>query len=157
MRFSVRWLFGAVAFVAIGCFSLIYASEPISRVLNAALFAFLMVAILGALFAIRTSRPFWAGCAVVGLSYVATAYLPQQRVQRSQVPWLATDAILIQLHSRVVSRSGYPTTGPFHAAGQALATFVWAIAGGFVAGWFRRGAQPSDCGHPSRVSSPSLP
>ncbi|HWB10117.1 MAG TPA: hypothetical protein VG826_12885 [Pirellulales bacterium] len=147
MRFSLRWMFGGVAFAAIGCASLIYASEPISKALGAVLFVFLMVAVLGAIFSGRNRR-FWAGCAVVGSIYVATAYLPPSYIQ---LPQSTTSEILEWLHQKIVRKieveasaqgrllhPDFLPIGPFHAAGQSLATFAWAIAGGIVAGRFRR-------------------
>ncbi len=151
MRFSLRWLFGLVAFVAVGCLSLIYASEPISMLLGAVLFGFLTTAVLGAIFEGRSRRRFWAGCAIAGFIYIATAYLPQYP-GNIRLPRSTTGEILDWLHQKIVrqvqveaSARGrliraidLPQNGPFHAAGQSLAVFVWAIAGGIVAGRFSR-------------------
>ena len=150
MRFSLRWLFGGVAFAAIGCASLVYASEPISMALGAVLFVFLITAVLGAIFAGR-SRRFWAGCAIVGSIYIATAYLPQYRAG-IQLPRSTTGEMLDWLHQKIVRKAeveasargrliraaDLPQKAPFHAAGQSLAAFVWTIAGGIIAGRFRR-------------------
>ncbi|HVX16258.1 MAG TPA: hypothetical protein VHC22_34045 [Pirellulales bacterium] len=73
MQFSLRWLLGGVAFIAIACVSLRYASDLLCTVLAASLFAFLMTAVLGALYASRERRRFWAGCAIVGWAYILRA------------------------------------------------------------------------------------
>lgn len=151
MRFSLRWLFGGVAYVAIACASLVYASEPISKTLGAALFAFLMIAVLGAIFACRNHRRFWAGCAIVGLTYYATFHVAQYP-NAIQLPRATTREVLDWLHQKLVRNindratargfivrpSDLPQKDPFHAAGHSLTTFAWAIAGGIVAGRFRR-------------------
>lgn len=161
MRFSLRWLFGLVAFAAVACLALIYTTDPLSYLLSAALFAYLMTAVLGTIFSNRARRPFWAGCAIVGWSYIATAYLPP----RVQMPWFATSAILDRLHPKIARRVEFdppvgmpsypgaayytesPRGEPFHAAGQALAAFGWSIAGGLVAARFRRDNSNSPATH----------
>lgn len=150
MRFSLKWLFGMVAFAAVACLTLVYATEALNCLLGWALYAFLVATVLGTIFSNRIRRPFWAGCAIVGWFYAATAYLPP----RFQTPWLATNAALDRLHpiiartEKIDPPNGRPTYGgtfyfvqfpqrePFNSAGQALATFVWSIAGGMIAGYF---------------------
>jgi hypothetical protein len=149
VRFSLRWLLGIVAFVAVACLSLIYASETISKALGAVLFVFLMIATLGAIFSGPHRRRFWAGCAMVGSIYIATAYLPPNDIQ---LPQPTTGEILDGLHQklirnieraatargRIIRASDLPPSEAFHAAGQSLAAFVWSIGGGMVATWFSR-------------------
>ena len=153
MRFSLRWLLGFVAFVAIACPSLIYATTTIVHLLSAAFFAFLMVSTLGAIYAGCQRRRFFVGCVLVGLSYAATAYVPSGL----PMPWGATNAAVDYLHPKVVHKvagelepSIFPRTKPspfyielplakdFRNAAQIIAAFVWSFSGGIVAGRFRR-------------------
>ncbi|HVX16259.1 MAG TPA: hypothetical protein VHC22_34050 [Pirellulales bacterium] len=67
------------------------------------------------------------------------------------MPWLVSNAILAQVYYQLwrigdglpLPPGGYPASAPpsefFYTAGQTLAVFVWAIAGGVIAGRFRRG------------------
>jgi hypothetical protein len=157
MRFSLRWLFGLVAFVAVACLSLIYATAAISNILSVVFFAFLMASVLGAIHASRQRRRFWFGCALVGLCYVASGYLLPRLFP---MPWFATNAALDYLHPKIVRKVASATldapvfgTRPatfylesplakdFRTAGQVLAAFIWSVAGGIIAGWFRRDEQ----------------
>ena len=143
MQFSLRWLFGAVSFAAIGCVSLVYVSPWVSHALNSAVFAFLMVSVLQAIYA-HQRREFWMGCAIVGwgyvLGHVLIASLPP-RVTAPVSPARAASDILRWLDP-ILHGQSIPPSAEYHAyyqAGYALATFVWSIAGGIVAGRIRRG------------------
>lgn len=76
-HFSLCWLFGIVAFAAIGCASLIYASWFFSQLLGAALGVFLIFAALGGVYSRGADKAFWGGCAIAGCSYLAGMYLPK--------------------------------------------------------------------------------
>ncbi|MGH7135292.1 MAG: hypothetical protein ACREHD_06090 [Pirellulales bacterium] len=135
MQFSLRWLFGAVAFVAIGCFSLAYPSPLLGYAVNAAIFAFLTASILGAIYAER--RVFWTGCAVAGWCYVLSFSF--HRGHGSPGP---LGGVSIEVLQRIypIAHLGLTDTAKqqaFFVAGHALATFVCAIAGGLVAMQFR--------------------
>ena len=69
MRFSLRWMFGLVSFLAVGCGLLVYAT-PLSSLLTltAALFVLLTAVVVAACHT-GERRAFWAGFAFFGLAY----------------------------------------------------------------------------------------
>ena len=93
MRFSLRWLFGAVAFVATGCLSLVYTSELLCNALGVAVFLFLAFAVLGAIYGREDTRPFWIGCAIFGWSYIASSSMPAG----APGAWEAVDVTLVHM------------------------------------------------------------
>lgn len=150
MRFTLRWLFGAITFAAIACFSLAYASNVIKDALGVAVFAFLIVAALGAIYSAPSRKPFWGGCAIAGTIYIASAYLPSTMT----TPWDVAGSALKPLHpivareieTNVLDRYGTiqmafrPPLRLFSTIGQILAAIPWSIAGGVIANHFRAAA-----------------
>jgi hypothetical protein len=141
VRFSLRWLFGLVAFAAIACLSLIYASPILSKILYAAVLAFLAMSLLGAIYSGRARRPFWGGCAILGCLYVASSYLPL----KSTNPWFVAAMTLSDVHENTARRVPLSNPGSFKwnppqsefiEAGQSLIAFIVAMAGGLSARWF---------------------
>jgi hypothetical protein len=147
MRFSLRWLFGTITFAAIACCSLVYASHLIRDALGVAIFAFLTIAALGAIYSVGSRKPFWGGCAIAGLIYLASAYLPP----KITTPWGVAGSALKVLHPKVareietnsLDRYGViqtafrPPLRLFSTVGQMLVAIPWTIAGGGVAHCFR--------------------
>jgi uncharacterized MnhB-related membrane protein len=126
-----------VTFAAVASMSLIYATPMVSDLLSIALFAFLIAAVLGAMLAVRARRSFWGGCAVAGWFYIATTCIPQH----VPMPWVVTSGALSALYPRIYGKSNstsVPQTNAFYGAGQTLAVFAWSVAGGIMAGRFRR-------------------
>lgn len=70
LRFSLRWLFGIVSFVALGCGLLIYATSLLSRLTFTLLLVGLMAAVLAAVFRAGERRAFWVGFAGFGFAYI---------------------------------------------------------------------------------------
>ena len=158
MRFSLRWLFGSVAFIAVGCMSMVYASWVASEILGACLWTFLVCAILGAIYGRKAERAFWGGCAIAGCSYVLFLYAPN--VQRQvHLPTAIADRAIRNLYN-VVSKelpaeqrngtypegtyfanSGAfirrPMWDPFTRSGQVVFAFAVAILGGCMGRLFR--------------------
>jgi hypothetical protein len=69
-HFSLRWLFGVVSVLAIGCGLLIYASPFLSKLtFTAAIVAFIVAAFV-AVHRCGERRALWAGFAVFGMAYL---------------------------------------------------------------------------------------
>lgn len=168
MRFSLRWLFAAVAFAAIGCASLIYASDAMSAGVAGVLWLLLGLTTLGALFGPQSNRAFCGGFAIIGLAYVASDYLPNAEVLRpSQVVAVVIRRLYsVMEHNAAFDRNTWssdkslriergewrkgnfyvtrPRKAPFYLAGHALAALLLAAAGGAAASWFAsQRARPS--------------
>ena len=69
-HFSLRWLFGVVSFLAVGCGLLIYATPLLSRLTFTAALGVLLVAVVSAVCRAGERRAFWAGFAAFGFAYV---------------------------------------------------------------------------------------
>ncbi|HVX15183.1 MAG TPA: hypothetical protein VHC22_28580 [Pirellulales bacterium] len=134
MRFSLRWLFGVVAFVAAGFCCLVNASRPIELLLAGLLYVFLGVSIMGALFARGERRVFWAGCVVTGAVCFASDYLPPLKIYR---PWDVVEAIFGYLRLAVWHDK---SSRPSHAerAWVSLVAITVTFMGGTIATWFRK-------------------
>ena len=70
IHFSLRWLFGVVSFLAVGCGLLIYASPFLSKLTFTAAVTGLLVGLFSAVYRIGDQRAFWAGFATFGFAYV---------------------------------------------------------------------------------------
>ncbi|HVX15364.1 MAG TPA: hypothetical protein VHC22_29515 [Pirellulales bacterium] len=154
MRFSLRWLFVAVAFAAIGCFSLANASSTLEGAWAAATCAFLVLSVVGASYSRRDQRPFWVGCLISGCSYLAAAHLPEPLSKAVHLLDSGLDnAHELVIHDAVVdaeigARFGgvymddgriltrWPPKEHFIAIGRLLGAFLSASVGGIVAIWF---------------------
>ncbi|HEV3340988.1 MAG TPA: hypothetical protein VG125_11545 [Pirellulales bacterium] len=152
MRFSLRWVFGIVAFVAIGCVCLTSASEVLSKVLASILFAFLLLFIFVAIYGDGRLRAFCGGAAIAGWTFLMSAYLPPVRMP---LPWWVSLSLLERAHEKVATetvvadpaasiasgvsfRNGLyyvpsPQRDPFMACGQAIVASALALIGGAVA------------------------
>jgi hypothetical protein len=152
MRFSLRWLFGSIAFMSAACATLFYASTILSHMLALALFAFLLLSLVGAVYAKGGQRAFWGGFALVGWSLFGSVYIPAV----VPLPLEITRSMLNQLHAKIVhevavdpaiamtpyrdSSDGYfkngsyyvqlPSHKSFVTSGQIIAAFLASIAGG---------------------------
>jgi hypothetical protein len=70
IRFSLRWLFGVVSFLAIGCGLLIYASPFLSKLTATLAVISLLTAVPAASYHTGDRRAFWAGFALFGFAYL---------------------------------------------------------------------------------------
>ncbi|HWB12329.1 MAG TPA: hypothetical protein VG826_24095 [Pirellulales bacterium] len=68
-HFSLRWLFGFVSFLAIGCGVLIYATPFLSRLMLTTVLVILWASVLAAACHTGERRIFWAGFAFFGIAY----------------------------------------------------------------------------------------
>jgi hypothetical protein len=70
IHFSLRWLFGVVAFLAISCGLLIYASPFLSKLTATLAAVALLAAIPAAIYHAGDRRAFWAGFSLFGFAYL---------------------------------------------------------------------------------------
>lgn len=160
MRFSLRWLFGAILFASVASASLVYASQPISDALAAALGLFLVIVLIGAAYGRTTIAAFCGGCAIAGWAYLLCLCLPNSSINPSApLPTVAADRAFGKLHELIsrelraepingeltgayyvdgVPHIRRPMWEPFAKAGHSLTAFLLAIIGGAVALMFYR-------------------
>ena len=69
-HFSLRWMFGTVSFLAIGCGLLIYASPLLSKLTSTLTVLVLLAAVPAAIYHAGDRRAFWAGFALFGFAYL---------------------------------------------------------------------------------------
>ncbi len=75
-QFSLRALAGIVAFAAVACCSLIYASQVWSSMLFTAAVVLLIFALVATIYHRGSARAFWAGSAISGWIYLLLALGP---------------------------------------------------------------------------------
>ncbi|HVX14692.1 MAG TPA: hypothetical protein VHC22_26120 [Pirellulales bacterium] len=161
MRFSLRWLFGVILFVAIASTSLIYSSWWLSDGLAAALGAFLVCVTIGAVYGRSASAAFCGGSAIAGWVYLLCLWLPLGHIGQNDVaPTAAVDRAVYRLYESIswelraepingdlstayfVNGVPYikrPLLEPFVKAAHCLTAFVVAMLGGAVGRRFQRG------------------
>ncbi len=155
MRFSLKWMLGAVAFVGFGCVALFNANEAWAAAALGLTVIVLLVAVVGAIHS--NSRAFYTGMAVFGWGYLL---LTQPLVR----PLAATDVLLNIIYKPLkrvipdVSREDIPNGAAFvksgvgfayqmpihkhfRAVAHSLFVLVFAIIGGVVGHRFSRGAR----------------
>lgn len=69
-RFSLRWLFGTMSFLAVGCGLLFYATPLLSKLTFTLAILVMLSAVAAAVYQSRERRAFWAGFAAFGLAYL---------------------------------------------------------------------------------------
>ena len=158
MRFSLKWMLAAVAFVGVGSVALFTANEVWAMATMALTVIVLLVAVVGAFHS--NSRAFCTGICVFGWGYLYLTYIPPARYAIR--PLAATDALLDVMYPydlappREVFENALhaidpnapptpnlpPTLEPhpehFRAIGHSLFALVFAIIGGAVGQWFSR-------------------
>jgi len=97
MRFSLKWMLGAVALVGFGCVALYNANEAWAMAAHALTIVVLLVAILGSIY--LRPRAFYLGMCIFGWGYLILTYVPPMR--DSARPLAATDALLDVIHRRM--------------------------------------------------------
>lgn len=126
MRFSLRWLFGLVLYVAAGCALLASDYGSLGTLCHVAFAALALIALLGSIYTRHERRAFWVGCAIVAWSFMLTGSLPNN----PHTPHGAIVALLFRL-------SWGHASGPLaNLRGQEAPSFVaigCSIAGGLLA------------------------
>ena len=105
-HFSLRWLFGVVSFLAVGCGLLIYASPFLSKLTFTAAIVILLAAILSAVYQAGNHRAFWTGFAAFGFAYLwLTCGLWQSPDGSTPLrERLVTNDLLVRCHEVLPSR-----------------------------------------------------
>jgi hypothetical protein len=97
MRFSLRWLLVAVAFIAVSVVVLLNANFYWARGMRSVLILSLSLAIVGGIFSQGKSRAFWSGFAICGwIQFVSMGFIHLQTYGR-----LITDTGINLLHAQV--------------------------------------------------------
>jgi hypothetical protein len=158
MRFSLRWLFVAVAFVAISVVALLNANLYWAGLARTGLIVFLASAIVGGINSRGEKRAFWFGVAIVGWIYRATAIV--------NCYWFASDVLSEQLSRAMWDVLDKPQVGAeehvfgervladgrtftnriehvpleksFHLVNKCILNALFAMLGGLIATWFYR-------------------
>ena len=81
-QFSLKALTGTVAFAAVACCSLIYASSTWSATIYTAAIVFLAFATLAAVYSHERTRAYWFGCAFCGWLYLLLVFGPLSGTQQ---------------------------------------------------------------------------
>ena len=162
MRFSLKWMLGAVALVGFGCVALYNANETWATAVLFFTVVVLLVAILGAIY--LQPRAFYVGMCIFGWGYLLLTDGPP--IGEAVKPLAATDALLDVIyktmqHGIVVDPSGIvildsdgarminnrgptrfaslmPIRKHFQAVGHSLFALLFGIIGGAVGEWFSR-------------------
>lgn len=159
-QFSIGRLLIAVTCVAIACVALRYATTMWSCVMNTLLVFTLLFAILGTIFGRGEQRAFWCGFALFGWAYfyVATSSWSGDPVvvAPTKFLWAYLEPLIHQQELEGWGWQMLPNTGfgvkrmdqparYFHEVGDALASLVAALAGGYLASLcFRRRQDRTD-------------
>ena len=152
MRFSLKWMLGAVAFVGFGSAALFNATKAWAMASFGLTAVVLLAAILGSIY--LRPKAFYVGVCIFGWGYLILTYVPPMR--NSIRPLAATDALLDVIYKTMQHdipaviptfptdddpiRAAYPMPSRkyFHAVGHSLFALVFAIIGGLVGQWFSR-------------------
>ena len=142
VRFSLRGLFGAVSFLAVGCGALIYASPLVSKLIFTAAIVVLLAAAVLAFCRFGAARAFWAGFACFGFAYLWLT-CGQWQSPDGTVPLrdrLVTTDLLLHCQRALPSNQPIATTtvagSPVPVVGYAVPVFFDAAASsGFSPGY----------------------
>jgi hypothetical protein len=147
-QFSLKTLAGMVAFAAVACCSLIYASQAWSAVLYTAAIVLLAFATLAAAYHRQRVRAFWLGCAVCGWLYVLLVLGPLPGTRQMASPGqlnidseLATTHLARWVYANVLPKLRTPPSAissvklkfaPQGASGEATLEKVYVTGSGVV-------------------------
>ncbi|HEV3343922.1 MAG TPA: hypothetical protein VG125_26345 [Pirellulales bacterium] len=114
LHFSLRWMFGLVSFLAVGCGLLIYATPFLSRLTLTVTLVLLLASVLAAACHTGERRMFWAGFAFFGLAYGWIVCGSWQSPANDGLLHhrLATTAILEWCHERAPRTRSFTTQSP---------------------------------------------
>jgi hypothetical protein len=145
-QFSLKGLAGIVAFAAVACCSLIYATQVWSSTLFTAAVVLLIFALVAVIYRQGAARAFWAGCAISGWIYLllifgpfaATRYL-DERGRTNKASELATTHLARWVYDKVLpklrqSESQVAGEGMFAPDGGGGGEGGGMMAGGMMAG-----------------------
>jgi hypothetical protein len=151
-QFSLRWLLGLTALVALACTALINASDTWAMLLHSSLLASLLVAVLRAAYRRGAVRAFWVGFALFGWVYLILVYWVHYNSQftddfndpsgselaTTRLLQLSYDHLLPLVRTRPAPKSGvtsvsYPDQQAYIRVGQPLCGLVVALIGGWIA------------------------
>jgi hypothetical protein len=153
MQFSLRWLFVAVAFVAISVVALLNANSYWAAITRSALLVVLSLAVVGAVFLDGRARAFWIGFEIVALFH----FLLSGLLFSTPFAPLLSDEVIAWMHQSVApiettqvrdgdyfnGRPRYiridnavPPREYFEPIARCVFIVLIGIVGGFVASWF---------------------
>ena len=126
VHFSLRWLFGVVSFLAVGCGLLTYASPILSKLAFTVVVTALLAGLFSAVYRIGDQRAFWAGFATFGFVYLWMVCGTWQSPDGSTPvrDRLVTTDLLIRSHDALPSRQASQST----AAATAWMTYQGSVA-----------------------------
>lgn len=166
-RFSLRWLFGSISFIAIGCGLLIYARPLTAYTCFAATLLVLFSAIPLSVYRSGARRAFWFGFALFGLGYLGLMCGPWQapdvQSQAEVREWPPPTKLLTLAYGWVPTKTVTRTPGSldffggmtprtmpiadwsdFVIVGHSLWAIIIAVLGGGIASWCQRTGQPGE-------------
>jgi hypothetical protein len=109
-QFSLRTLAGGVAFAAVACCSLVYATIAWSAAIYTAAIVFLAFATLASVYSSERIRAYWLGCAFCGWLYLLLVFGPLSATRQMVSPGqLNVDSELATTH---LARWFYATVLP---------------------------------------------
>lgn len=137
-QFSLRTLFVAVIFIAIGCAALVYASDLWLLSFSTLMIGLVMAAAVIGMFGQGTGRVFAVGFLMCSVAYLALVYLVLER-ENYGIGRIATTRILKQLHELRTDKATSPgapvsvAIGQYHTFMQ-IGQLIWSIVIGAIGG-----------------------
>jgi hypothetical protein len=135
MVFSLRTLFIATACFAIIAVALIYANAWWIAVTTTAVYAVLVVSVLGAIHCSRPTRTFWSGFAIAGWAYFI---ITSDVLSFVGEPQLLLTTVALDLVYAFIARDGLPFLEYLRTVGHHFFTVILGTLGGLLALRFRR-------------------
>jgi hypothetical protein len=126
MQFSLKWLAGAVALIALAIAGLINASPWWSAILGALLGLALLFILVGTLYGISTTRAFCAGFSIVTAGYALLTF-GSERVREH----MSTDALAERMHAIFKRTTSYPQNPGLPASISRDGTYDIYVSGGY--------------------------
>jgi hypothetical protein len=141
MSFSLRWLFVAVAFIALSVVSLLNANHHWTFAWRTSILLGLSVATIGAIASNGRARAQWVGVAIAGWIHLLLGTLDSLGSFDNEFDWLH---VLIARNLEppyAIAQSGEvifmaPPRDEFVRIARFVVTVVFATLGGFAGAWF---------------------
>lgn len=154
MRFSLKWLFGVVFYVAAGCALVASTSDLFLDLFNAAFAALCLLSLLGAIFSRSERRAFWGGCAIVAWLFTLSDVLPDGHNGLPALVHAPKAAVSETLFDLSYYFDDDPLGNLRSTGGEAFVGIGASVVGGVLARWFRsRSAQAAETRHPAPAGS----
>ena len=155
IRFSLRWMFAAVAFAAVVTAALTDGSSRWAALAALTSIFWMLASVLGVIYRREASRSFWVGFAVFGWAYLI---LSQETTGLSEA--MPTHVLFDDLYPFFRRTASMNPSGPnpasirstvrengrtvavivdaydFHRLGRSLCTILFAFVGGALGRWF---------------------